>query len=78
MDVAIAKKGNCLDDIAIALRYVVGTEYNSDMMVYRKVKEIEISSVTDDVVMLDGEVFPGPSPFRFICIPNLLTVFGEY
>ena len=36
------------------------------------------SSVTDDVVMLDGEVFPGPSPFRFICIPNLLTVFGEY
>lgn len=78
MDVVIARKGTCIDDALIALRYVVGKEYSSDLMSYIKAKALEINSNTDEVIMLDGEVFPGPNPFRFVSIPSLLTVYGEY
>lgn len=51
--------------MTFALSYVVGQEYNNDLMSYIKAKALEIHSTTDEVVMLDGEVFPGPNPFRF-------------
>ena len=78
MDIAIARKGTCFDDSLMALQYVVGKEYKSEFMSYVKAKALEIHSTTDQVVMLDGEVFPGPSPFRFVIVPGLLTVYGEY
>ena len=73
-----AKHQNCCRDVEMALRYVVKQEYNCDLMEDVKAKALEINSGTDEVIMLDGEVFPGPNPFRFVCIPCLLTVFGEY
>ena len=78
MDVVVARKGGCCRDMTFALSYVVGQEYNNDLMSYIKAKALEIHSTTDEVVMLDGEVFPGPNPFRFVSVPSLLTVFGEY
>ena len=78
MDVVVARKGGCCRDTGFALSYVVGQEYNNELMSYIKAKALEINSTTDEVVMLDGEVFPGPNPFRFVSIPSLLTVFGEY
>ena len=27
---------------------------------------------------VDGEVLPGPSPFRIHLLPSLLTAYGEY
>ena len=78
MDVVVARKGNCCTDVSMALKYVVGQEYNSDMMTYVKARALEIDSTTDEVIMLDGEEFPGPNPFKFVCIPSLLTFFGEY
>ena len=74
----IAKQGNCCQDVSMALKYTVGQENNCDLMDYIKAKALEINSTTDEVIMLDGEVFPGPNPFRFVAIPSLLTVFGEY
>ena len=67
-----------MDDMMMALRYVVGKEFNSPFMSYIKAKALEIHSTTDEVIMLDGEVFPGPTPFRFVAIPSLLSVYGEY
>ena len=78
MDVVIARQGNCCQDMEMALKYTVGKEYSCELMGYVKVKALEITSTTDEVIMLDGEVFPGPNPFRFVTIPSLLTVFGEY
>lgn len=78
MDLVVAKHKNCCRDAEMALRYVVRQEFNCDLMEYVRVKALELNSSTDEVIMLDGEVFPGPNPFRFVCIPCLLTVFGEY
>lgn len=78
MDLVVAKRKNCWRDAEMALRYVVRQEFNCDLMEYVRVKALELNSSTDEVIMLDGEVFPGPNPFRFVCIPCLLTVFGEY
>ena len=78
IDVVVAKQGTCLEDMSMALQYTIGQQYNNQLMDYVKVIALEIDSTTDEVIMLDGEVFPGPNPFRFIAIPRLLTVFGEY
>ena len=78
MDVVIARQGNCCQDMEMALKYTVGKEYSCELMGYVKVKALEITSTTDEVIRLDGEVVPGPNPFRFVTIPSLLTVFGEY
>lgn len=78
MDVVVARKGRLLQGHDICAELRGGTEYNNDLMSYIKAKALEIHSTTDEVVMLDGEVFPGPNPFRFVSVPSLLTVFGEY
>ncbi|KAK8802043.1 hypothetical protein WA158_006438 [Blastocystis sp. Blastoise] len=75
---AIARKGTCVDDVVLALRYVIGDEFGSKQMDYFKVYAVEIESYSDPLIMLDGEMFRGPCPIRFTCVPSLLTVFGEY
>lgn len=32
----------------------------------------------DAALNVDGEVLPGPGPFRVNLLPSLLTVYGEF
>ncbi|TYZ59847.1 hypothetical protein PybrP1_005789 [[Pythium] brassicae (nom. inval.)] len=77
MDLIIARKGSAADQFEIMWRYLAGSYLKSALVDYFKVKAMVIEQAVPDPINVDGEVFPGPGPFRIEVVPRLLCVLSE-
>ncbi|KAF0695451.1 Aste57867_13739 [Aphanomyces stellatus] len=78
LDLMIARKGNFFQMIHLAFLYLQGKELQSKLMSYIKVKAVVIEQDQPQNVMnIDGEVFPGPGPWRMEVVPSLFKVLSE-
>lgn len=88
VDLIIARRGGLVPTMGLLLRYVfagvcgLGDERSSPLYDYIKCRSIVLTpspKVGPDVcVNVDGEVLPGPAPFRIHLLPSLLTAYGDY
>ena len=77
MDLIVVRKGDLGKSVDVALRYVAGSYLQSELVDYFKIKALVIDQKVDDPINVDGEVFPGPGPFRMEIVPRLLCVLSE-
>lgn len=77
MDLVIVRKGPFLKIVDVAWRYVAGNYLDSSLVDYFKIKAMVIEQAVPDPINVDGEVFPGPGPFRIEIVPQLLCVLSE-
>ncbi|RHY35385.1 hypothetical protein DYB32_000140 [Aphanomyces invadans] len=78
LDLLVARKGNLFQMLHLAVLYLLGKEEKSSLMSYVKVKAVVISQNESDGVMnMDGEVLPGPGPWRMEVVPSLFKVLSE-
>lgn len=86
LDLIIARSGSVISTMGLLLRYVghtcaVSDEKNSPLYDYVKARSVVLTPDADQGVSccnVDGEVLPGPGPFRMHLMPSLLTAYGEY
>lgn len=58
--------------------YGVGKELSSPLMHYVKVKAVIIDqNEKANVMNMDGEVLPGPGPWKMEVVPSLFKVLSE-
>lgn len=84
LDVIIARKGEFIDTAGLLMRYFgsnmgVADERNSVLYSYVRARSAMLEPAGDSAAVVcnvDGEVFPGPSPFRFCVLPQYLVMFG--
>ncbi|CAH0516898.1 unnamed protein product [Peronospora belbahrii] len=76
-DLVYSLKGNIKQTAEITVRYLSNTFLKSELVGYHKVKAMVIEPLVEDVLNVDGEVFPGPGPFRVEVVPQLLCVLSE-
>ncbi|DBA00838.1 TPA: hypothetical protein N0F65_008481 [Lagenidium giganteum] len=77
MDLVIVRKGKLGKTIDVGIKYLCGNYLSSSLIDYFKIKALVIQQGNEDPINVDGEVFPGPGPFRIEVIPNLLCVLSE-
>ncbi|RLN95754.1 hypothetical protein BBJ28_00025245 [Nothophytophthora sp. Chile5] len=78
LDLIYSRKGNLLQMAEVGVRYILKADFLKSALVgYHKVKAIVIEPIVEDVLNVDGEVFPGPGPFRVEVVPQLLCVLSE-
>ena len=79
IDLLVAKKGGLFKMLCLASLLPFKAELRSSLMTYVKVKAVIIEqNEPENVVNLDGEVVPGPGPWRLEVVPSLLKVLSEY
>jgi diacylglycerol kinase family enzyme len=88
VDLVIAKRGTIGSTFGLLARYTVKPcgctdEQRSSLLEYVKARTIiitpdENAAAAYQAANVDGEVLPGPGPFRIHAMPSLLTAFGEY
>lgn len=80
MDLILARKGNIFKMIKLGVLYLFGKENKSSLISYIKVKAAVIEQGTDEEengMNIDGEVLPGPGPWKMEIIPSLFKVLSE-
>jgi len=87
-DVLMARKGGFLATVGLMLRYVgrhveVSDERNSSLYTYEKARTVVVTpdptqtTPAFQAANVDGEVLPGPGPFRIHTLPSFLTAYGQ-
>ncbi|RHY43852.1 hypothetical protein DYB34_014153 [Aphanomyces astaci] len=78
LDLIVARKGNVFQMLNLAVLYLLGKERKSSLLSYVKVKAVVITqNEADGVMNMDGEVLPGPGPWRMEVVPSLFKVLSE-
>lgn len=77
MDLIIARRGPLGKTIDVGMKYIAGNYLESSLVDYFKIKALVIEQKGPDPINVDGEVFPGPGPFRVEVVPRLLNVLSE-
>ena len=78
MDLVIARKGGICRSLQLVGLYLFGKELKSPLMSYIKVKAVVIEQEEpENNVNIDGEVLPGPGPWRMEVVPSLFKVLSE-
>lgn len=78
MDLIISRKGNFLEMLRFSILYLVGKELESPMLTYKKVKAVVIEqNEPENCMNNDGEVLPGPGPWRMEVVPSLFKALSE-
>lgn len=87
-DVIIARRGGLKATADLFFRYALRPfgltdENDSALLHYVKARTIVITPSVHGktkyiAANVDGEVLPGPGPFRIHTLPSLLTCYGEY
>ncbi|RHZ24476.1 hypothetical protein DYB37_006948 [Aphanomyces astaci] len=78
LDLIVARKGNVFQMLNLAVLYLLGKERKSSLLSYVKVKAVVITqNEADGMMNMDGEVLPGPGPWRMEVVPSLFKVLSE-
>ena len=78
LDLIIARKGGLCRTVQLAGLYLFGKELKSPLMSYIKVKAVVIEQAEpNNNVNIDGEVLPGPGPWRMEVVPSLFKVVSK-
>jgi hypothetical protein len=88
-DVLMARKGGLLSTVGLMLRYVgrnmgIADERNSSLYTYEKARTVVVTpdprytNPAFQAANVDGEVLPGPGPFRIHTLPSFLTAYGQF
>ncbi|TMW55368.1 hypothetical protein Poli38472_013259 [Pythium oligandrum] len=78
MDLVVLRKGSLLRSLQLGIYYLMGKELQSPLMSYTKVKAVIIEQDQPENCMnIDGEVLPGPGPWRLEIVPSLFKALSE-
>lgn len=78
IDLLIARKGNLFQQLQLLVYYLFDQNLKSPLMSYVKAKAVIIEqNETQYGLNIDGEVLPGPGPFRMEVVPSLFKVLTE-
>lgn len=78
LDLIVSRKGSLLSSLRLIMLYFMGKELESPLMNYIKVKAVEIDpDQSIDCMNIDGEVLPGPGPWRMEVVPSLFKALSE-
>ncbi|KAJ0408829.1 hypothetical protein P43SY_000725 [Pythium insidiosum] len=78
LDLIISRKGNLFRMIQLGILYLFGKELKSPLISYHKVKAVIIEQDQPENCMnIDGEVLPGPGPWRIEVVPSLFKALSE-